>query len=155
MKRAAWWIEEKEIEREERRRMGEENEGGSAPLRSFFSLAQRLTGIFCRPAEDVKIALMADPKRKAVPRQVLIFFPTSPCLRSSNPLTFLLIPSYLSHLRLGLALAPRTSLSTDFLEHLLLIDHRLQLVDSSNSSLPLSAFLLFRFFSIIFTSPRE
>lgn len=137
--------------------MGEENEGGSAPLRSFFSLAQRLTGIFCRPAEDVKIALMADPKRKAVPRQVLIFFPTLPCLRSSNPLTFLLIPSYLSHLRLALALAlvPRTSLSTDFLEHLLLIDHRLQLVDSSNSSLSLSLdlFTLSIFFDNFHFSP--
>lgn len=40
-------------------------EAGSAPLRSFFSLAQRLTGIFCRPDRgDVKIALMVDQREK-------------------------------------------------------------------------------------------
>lgn len=40
--------------REERRgREKEESvESGLAPLRSFFSLAQRLTGIFCRPNEE-------------------------------------------------------------------------------------------------------
>lgn len=46
-----------------------------APLGSFFSLAQRLTGIFCRPddAGDVKIALMADQREKPCPDRYLSF----------------------------------------------------------------------------------
>lgn len=52
---------ENATEGERRRAVGP----GSAPLRSFFSLAQRLTGIFCRPNRgDVKIALMVDQREK-------------------------------------------------------------------------------------------
>lgn len=45
-------MREKKRERQRGRAVGP----GLAPLRSFFSLAQRLTGIFCRPnREDVKL----------------------------------------------------------------------------------------------------
>lgn len=66
--------EERERERRwegERRRAVEP---GLAPLRSFFSLAQRLTGIFCRPnGGDVKIALMVDQREKPCSDRYLSF----------------------------------------------------------------------------------
>lgn len=61
----------------ERRWKGERRravEPGLAPLRSFFSLAQRLTGIFCRPnGGDVKIALMVDQREKPCSDRYLSF----------------------------------------------------------------------------------
>lgn len=74
---------EKERERETE---GEAVEPGLAPLRSFFSLAQRLTGIFCRPNRgDVKIALMANQREKPCSNRYLSFSRLRVSLRHRHP----------------------------------------------------------------------
>lgn len=76
---------------EERGRLKEKDRGravepGLAPLRSFFSLAQRLTGIFCRPnRRDVKIALMADQREKPCSNRYLSFSRLRVSLRHRHP----------------------------------------------------------------------
>lgn len=65
---------EEQRKKETERERGRAVEPGLAPLRSFFSLAQRLTGIFCRPNRgDVKIALMADQGEKPCSNRYLSF----------------------------------------------------------------------------------
>lgn len=76
----------KERERENERKRGRAVEPGLAPLRSFFSLAQRLTGIFCRPnGGDVKIALMVDQREKPCSNRYLSFSRLRVSLRHRHP----------------------------------------------------------------------
>lgn len=82
--------EEKQKERKRERGRGRNRGGavepGLAPLRSFFSLAQRLTGIFCRPNRgDVKIALMADQGEKPCSNRYLSFSRLRVSLRHRHP----------------------------------------------------------------------
>lgn len=78
---------EEGAKKEKEKDRGRAVEPGLAPLRSFFSLAQRLTGIFCRPnRRDVKIALMADQREKPCSNRYLSF-PGFPCVPPpSSPL---------------------------------------------------------------------
>lgn len=80
---------ERKKEKERKRKREREEEQSNqvlAPLRSFFSLAQRLTGIFCRPNRgDVKIALMVDQREKPCSNRYLSFSQLRVSLRHRHP----------------------------------------------------------------------